>query len=118
MFWANDRPVLLIPGFLAGDGSLRTMAHGLRANGYRTHRAGIRINVDCSAEACTRLEERLERVAHQTGQPVTIIGQSRGGTFARALAARRAQPVAGLVTPRAPPVAPPRDHPPVLLHRG
>ena len=36
----DDRPVLLIPGFLAGDGSLGTMAHWLRGNGYRTHRAG------------------------------------------------------------------------------
>src|SRR3954471_11740061 len=41
----DGRPVLLIPGFLAGDGSLTTMARWLRANGYRTQRAGIRANV-------------------------------------------------------------------------
>src|SRR5687767_5421363 len=56
----GGRPVMLIPGFLAGDGSLGTMTHWLRANGYHTRRAGIRANVGCSEEACARLEARLE----------------------------------------------------------
>src|SRR5436190_13047656 len=84
----GGRAVMLIPGFLAGDGSLATMTHWLRANGYHTRRAGMRANVDCSAEACERLEARLEGFADYTGQKVTIIGQSRGGAFARALAVR------------------------------
>jgi pimeloyl-ACP methyl ester carboxylesterase len=114
----EGRPVLLIPGFLAGDGSLATMAHWLRANGYRTHRAGIRVNVDCSAVSCARLEERLETFAYETGQRVTIIGQSRGGTFARALAARRPELVAGVVALGAPTVSQLRIHPVVLAHVG
>src|ERR671914_1293563 len=73
----KGRPVLLIPGFLAGDGTLSTMARWLRANGYHTRRAGIRSNVDCSEEACMRLEERLEAFAGQAGGRVAIIGQSR-----------------------------------------
>ena len=56
----GGRAVLLIPGFLAGDGSLATMTHWLRQNGYHTRRAGIRANVGCSEEACARLEARLE----------------------------------------------------------
>src|SRR3954463_4063230 len=84
----NGRPVMLIPGFLAGDGSLGTMTHWLRASGYHTRRAGIRANVACSAASCERLEARLEGFAEHTGQRVTIIGQSRGGTFARALAVK------------------------------
>src|SRR5687767_7324130 len=32
----EGRAVMLIPGFLAGDGSLSTMTRWLRANGYRT----------------------------------------------------------------------------------
>src|SRR5918995_5573277 len=79
----GGRPVLLIPGFLAGDGSMATMTHWLRENGYDTRRAGIRANVGCSEEACQRLETRLERFAEATGQRVAIIGQSRGGVFAR-----------------------------------
>src|SRR5215212_5790139 len=61
-----DRPVMLIPGFLAGDGSLGTMTKWLRANGYRTRRAGIRSNIGCSQEACRRLEERVEALAERT----------------------------------------------------
>ena len=91
------RGVLLIPGFMAGDGSLATMTHWLRTAGWHTKRAGIRANVDCSEVACTRLEERLERLADTTGDRVVVIGQSRGGVFAKALAARRPDLVSGVV---------------------
>src|SRR5918997_4045026 len=72
----GDRPVMLIPGFLAGDGSLGTMAKWLRANGYRTRRAGIRANVACSEDACRRLEERLEAFAARPGRPVRAANAS------------------------------------------
>jgi pimeloyl-ACP methyl ester carboxylesterase len=114
----NGRPVLLIPGFLAGDGSLVTLGRWLRANDYRTQRAGIRANVDCSSEACTRLEARLETFVQETGEPVALIGQSRGGTFARALAARRPDLVSGVVTLGAPTVSQLRIHPVVLAQVG
>ena len=92
------RPVLLIPGFMAGDASLGTMANWLRRAGYCTHRTGIRANLDCSEEACRRLEARLEHMAERHGERVVVIGQSRGGVFARALGARRPELVSGIVT--------------------
>src|SRR4051812_49860070 len=74
------RPVLLIPGFMAGDLSLGTMSSWLRRAGYCTHRTGIRANFDCSEEACQRLEARLENKA---GGPrrggVVIRHRPRGG---------------------------------------
>jgi triacylglycerol lipase len=94
----EGRPVLLIPGFMAGDGSLGIMTHWLRELGYRTKSAGIRFNVDCSDAACHRLEERLECLADRYGQRVAIVGQSRGGIFARALAVARPELVSGIVT--------------------
>src|ERR1700712_288475 len=75
------RPVLLIPGFLAGDASLGTMAHWLRRAGYCTHRTGIRANLDCSEEACRRLEARLEHMAHRHRERVVGIGHTRGASF-------------------------------------
>lgn len=114
----DGRPVLLIPGFLAGDGTLGTLTQWLRANGYRTRRAGMRANIACSETACTRLEQRLERFAEAEGRPVAIIGQSRGGIFAKALAARRPDLVDTIVTLGSPTVSQLRVHPLVLAQVG
>jgi pimeloyl-ACP methyl ester carboxylesterase len=114
----GGRGVLLVPGFLAGDGSLGTMTQWLRTAGYRTKRAGIRLNVSCSELACERLEERLECLAERTGQRVVIIGQSRGGVLAKALGARRPDLVAGVVTLGSPVLSQLAVHPVVLAHVG
>ena len=92
----DGRGVLLIPGFLAGDGSLGTMTQWLRAAGWRTKRAGIRANVACSrgrvhaAGGAARGARRARPAAASS-----IIGQSRGGVFAKALGARRPDLVVG-----------------------
>src|SRR4051812_36128824 len=44
-------PVLLVPGFMAGDATLAGMASMLRGAGYRTYRSRIRVNVGCTREA-------------------------------------------------------------------
>lgn len=112
----EGRPVLLIPGFMAGDGSLATMTQWLRQNGYHTRRAGIRMNVGCSADACARIEERLERFAEESGERVALVGQSRGGIFARHLAVRRPDLVSGIVTLGSPTVNQLNTHPVVLAN--
>lgn len=112
------RPVLLIPGFMAGDASLGTMAQWLRRAGYCTHRTGIRANLDCSEEACRRLEARLEHMAERHGERVVVIGQSRGGVFARALATRRPELVSGIVTLGSPTRSMLAVHPLVLAQVG
>lgn len=112
------RPVLLIPGFMAGDLSLGTMSSWLRRAGYCTHRAGMRANFDCSEEACKRLEARLEHMAERHDERVIVIGQSRGGMFAKALAARRPELVEGIVTLGSPIKSQLSVHPLVLAHVG
>ena len=94
------------------------MTHWLRQNGYHTRRAGIRANVGCSEEACARLEARLEGFAEHVGEPVAIVGQSRGGVFARALAVRRPDLVSGIVTLGSPTVSQLKIHPLVLAQVG
>lgn len=93
----GGRPVLLIPGFLAGDDSLRIMSRWLKGTGHRPSRAGIRVNVACSGRAIERLESRLEQLVDEHGARAAIIGHSRGGTFARVLAHRRPDLVSGVV---------------------
>jgi triacylglycerol lipase len=90
-------PVVLIPGFLAGDSSLGVMQSWLRRVGYSAHASGITLNVDCSDRALTRLDARVADVHERTGRPVALIGHSRGGHFAKALAHWRPARVAGVI---------------------
>jgi pimeloyl-ACP methyl ester carboxylesterase len=114
----DGRGVLLIPGFLAGDGSLAVMTHWLRNAEYRTKSAGIRANVNCSEAATRRIEERLEALAEATGERVTIIGQSRGGVLAKALAVQRPDLVAGVIALGSPVRSQLAVHPLVLAQVG
>ena len=93
----RGRPVLLVPGFMAGDGSLAMMAGWLKRTGYRPERAGMRANVDCSGAIVTRLEEKLEALVAEQGQRAVVVGQSRGGTIAKVLGRRRPDLVCGIV---------------------
>jgi triacylglycerol lipase len=104
-------PVMLIPGFLAGDASLGPMAGWLKRAGYRPTRAGMRANVDCSGALLGKLEARLERVVREQGTRAVVIGQSRGGALAKVVAVRRPELVAGVVTLGSPQMAPLAVHP-------
>ena len=107
----RGRPVLLVPGFLAGDDSLAVMTKWLRRNGYHTRKAGLRANVGCSGELVERLEDRLEELVERQGTRAAIVGQSRGGTLARVVARRRPDLVSGIVTLGTPHVEPFAIHP-------
>ncbi|MFL5911112.1 MAG: esterase/lipase family protein [Gaiellaceae bacterium] len=91
------------------------MKHWLERAGHATQCAGIRWNVDCSAAAIARLEERLETFSAAQGQRVVLIGQSRGGLFARALAVRRPDLVQSVVSLGSPHLDPMRVHPALWL---
>src|ERR1700739_3952623 len=90
---AGAPPVLLVPGFLAGDTSLAVLRGWLRRRGSRTSSARMWLNVDCAERAVGRLEVRLRKLAARTGRRVVLIGQSRGGELARVLAVRHADVV-------------------------
>jgi triacylglycerol lipase len=91
-------PVLLIPGLFAGDASLAPLASTLRDHGWAVCPSGIRSNVGCSVMIVQRLVTRLEAVAADHGAPVALVGHSRGGLLARAVAQRRPDLVSGVVT--------------------
>ncbi|MCC6921198.1 MAG: hypothetical protein IT548_18545 [Alphaproteobacteria bacterium] len=82
----NGEGVLVIPGFLTGDGTtvrLRTFLWGLgyRAEGWRAGR-----NLGPRSRAIERLKTRVARLADQTGGKVAVAGVSLGGVFAREVA--------------------------------
>ena len=94
----DGRPVMLIPGFLAGDQSLTRMAVWLRTGGFLLARSGIRWNVDCMEPIVQSVETRLEREVSAAGCRAVIVGQSRGGSIARAMAVLRPDLVETVVT--------------------
>jgi triacylglycerol lipase len=107
---APSDPVVLVPGFLAGDGTLRFMARSLRREGFRTYRSHIRANLRCTLDAAAQLEGRLESIAQRRGGRVQIVGHSLGGMLARGLAVRRPDLVSSVVTLGSPMLAPGAHH--------
>ncbi len=103
-------PVVLVPGFMAGDTTLLLLSNHLRRLGYRTYRSRIRANIGCTAKAATALEERVERLVEQRGGKATLVGHSLGGLLARAVAAQRPDLVDGIVTMGSPMLAPGAVH--------
>jgi len=85
----DGRPVVLMPGFLGGDQTLAVMATWLHRIGYRPQLCGFITNVTCSDRATDRVERRHESIVERHGRRAALIGHSRGGHYARALAARR-----------------------------
>jgi triacylglycerol lipase len=92
------RPVVLLPGFLAGDLTLVTMARWLRRIGYRPYGCRFLLNVDCSERALERVERRALQLSRRHGAKVAVVGHSRGGHFAKALAVRRPDEISHVVT--------------------
>jgi pimeloyl-ACP methyl ester carboxylesterase len=89
---------VLVPGFLGGDYTLAVMATWLRRIGYRPAVCGFVINTDCSERGLERIEERVARLQEQSGRRIALVGHSRGGHFARAVAARRPDAVSHAVS--------------------
>ncbi|HYM56415.1 MAG TPA: alpha/beta fold hydrolase [Solirubrobacteraceae bacterium] len=94
----DGMPVVAIPGFLAGDASLAVMRGWLGRMGYEARPSAINCNVDCSDLAVDRLERRIERIHDLAGRRVALLGHSRGGHFAKALACRRPDLVCAMVS--------------------
>jgi triacylglycerol lipase len=94
----NGEPILLIPGFLAGDWTLRVMAGWLNRLGYRTYLSGIDWNIDCPNRTGELLRWRLDHIIKETGQPITAIGHSLGGMLARFLGTRYSGKVSSVIS--------------------
>lgn len=103
-------PVLLVPGFMAGDLTLNALSRALRRGGFRTYRSQIHSNVGCTVRAAAELESRLESIAIRRDSRVHLVGHSLGGMLARGLAVRRPDLVAGIVTLGSPMLAPGAHH--------
>jgi triacylglycerol lipase len=94
----DRRPVVLMPGFGAGDVTLTVLGLWLRRIGYEPHACGFVTNTDCSDRALDRVDDVVERLWRRSGRRVALLGHSRGGHYARALAARRPERVSHAIS--------------------
>jgi triacylglycerol lipase len=94
-------PVLLIPGVkqaLPDELSLTLLSRWLGRMGYVSYRSKVRLDADRPQRVVDRLERRLRLAAELAQRPVALLGQGRGGQFAKALAIRRPDLVAGVIS--------------------
>jgi pimeloyl-ACP methyl ester carboxylesterase len=85
----DGRPVLLIPGFLAGDWTMRFMHAWLGRVGYRAYLSGILLNVHHSERLLAVLRRKVSEIQKDTGARVSLVGHSRGGLLAKVYSQRK-----------------------------
>jgi pimeloyl-ACP methyl ester carboxylesterase len=94
----NEQPVLVLPGLMTDDFSTRPLRRTLRGLGHRAHGWQLGRNIGPTASAVTGMRDRLDQLAQRYGRPVTLVGWSLGGVFARDLARRTPASVRQVIT--------------------
>lgn len=79
----RGEPVMVLPGFLAHDFTTVRLRRSLRASGYAAQGWGLGFNLGARTDLLDRLAVKIQALARSTGQPISLIGWSLGGVFAR-----------------------------------
>lgn len=90
--------VVLIGGLASPAVVLNPLQRWLRKAGATVHLADTRLGVGCSEETTNRIARQVAEIAAEHGERVVLVGHSRGGQFAKVIAARQPQDVAAVVT--------------------
>lgn len=94
----NPQPVMLLPGFAAHPRRMRPLHDALGEAGHLAEDWGLGFNLGPTAENFEFLLRRVAMLARAYGQPVSLVGWSLGGLFAREIACRRPETVARVIT--------------------
>ena len=78
----RSRPVLVLPGFVAGDSSTLPLRALLGRLGHQPLSWGLGTNLGPTADTVSGLVRRLHEAAEQAGEPVSLVGWSLGGIYA------------------------------------
>ncbi|HMJ93528.1 MAG TPA: alpha/beta fold hydrolase [Allosphingosinicella sp.] len=92
----NGDKLMVVPGFLATDRTTLGLQRALAKEGWRVAGWGMGLNTGVKADTLARLAERIERFGG--GKPITLVGWSLGGVFAREVAKVRPDLVSRVVT--------------------
>jgi pimeloyl-ACP methyl ester carboxylesterase len=94
----DSHSVLVLPGFMASDGSTRPLRRLLTALGYRAEGWGLGRNMGPTERVVNEMPDLVDRLTDTSEGTISIVGWSLGGIFARHLAARTPELVRWVVT--------------------
>ncbi len=94
----DGHPVLILPGFTASDQSTARLRALLRRLGYRTYGWKLGTNLGPTPHIVSGLADRFADIVDREGRPVSIIGWSLGGIYARSLARNNHDVVRQVIT--------------------
>jgi pimeloyl-ACP methyl ester carboxylesterase len=100
--------VMLLPGFGAGDRSMRVLGSYLRGCGHDVHDWGLGRNTGRAPELLTAMDVRLQTLHQQARRRVVLVGWSLGGYLARELARNQPLAVRKVITMGSPVIGGPR----------
>ena len=78
----DGHPVLLVPGFTAGDSTLIGLSAFLRSRGYHVETWGLGQNTGFKLKFSHALEQKLRFMHHRHKRKVSLVGWSLGGVYA------------------------------------
>lgn len=90
--------VLVLPGLMANDGSTKPLRAYIRRRGYYVRGWRLGRNLGPTSTILRGLPGGLRDLAETTGGPVSVIGWSMGGIFARELARSHPDEVRQVIT--------------------
>ncbi len=94
----NGEPVLVLPGYGAGDGSTAILKSYLRLLGYRVSGWHLGRNTGNVPKLLPRIMKRILSISRRTKQPVRLVGWSLGGYLAREAARERPDLIRQVIT--------------------
>ena len=77
----DGHPVILVPGFMAGESTLAALKLFLQNKGYDVHNWGLGRNVGFRGKHANALPQKIRYLHHTTGRKVSLVGWSLGGVF-------------------------------------
>jgi PGAP1-like protein len=93
----DGHPVMVLPGFMSSARSTKILRNFVESLGYDVYDWGLGRNVG-KINYMELLLERIDEIHQQTGKPISLIGWSLGGIFARQVSKERPDIIRQVIT--------------------